>query len=243
MLLSKIGPDLINPNEISGTCLDIFSSRDPGLWVLFKAKTSGTLVFTISPSNDSIDIDFALFDLGTSFQNCENKKFMRCNATSYNCNHNTGLDFVNVDTIEDFNCDAGEDGFLKFVDLVEGNYYACIISDFSQAELPVRINWGGTAVFDDICAPLPFDKNNANSLIQFFPNPSSDFLQLQIQPDLLEKDTHLELYNPQGQLVLNSPIKEFSSNIEIQQLELGVYFAIIRQSNGNIIFSKKWIKK
>ncbi|MFN8319095.1 MAG: gliding motility-associated C-terminal domain-containing protein [Saprospiraceae bacterium] len=135
-------------NEGKGTCLEPFAgsqSEDQSTWLRWTAANNGTLTFDITPLKEGDDIDFALFELPGGIDDCVNKKPIRCNATS--CDGPTGLNLTSTDTAEDFNCEPGEDRYVKYIDMVEGKSYGLLINNFDNTGIGFRIQWGGTGEF------------------------------------------------------------------------------------------------
>lgn len=137
-------------DEASLSCLGETStaSEQQSAWYTWVAKTNGTLTFKITPLTPGEDMDFALYELPTGIRTCSDKKLLRCNATAPPCgNAITGLDLTSTDISENFNCNAGEDGFCKYIDMVQGKAYTLIINNFSNSGSGFAIEWGGTGEF------------------------------------------------------------------------------------------------
>lgn len=135
-------------NEGTGTCLEPFAgsqSEDQSTWLRWTAANDGTLTFDITPLKSGDDIDFALYELPGGVDDCQNKKVIRCNATS--CDGPTGLNLSSSDLTEDFNCEPGEDRYVKFIDMVAGKSYGLLINNFDNTGIGFRIDWGGTGEF------------------------------------------------------------------------------------------------
>ncbi|MBK8700613.1 MAG: gliding motility-associated C-terminal domain-containing protein [Saprospiraceae bacterium] len=136
------------PNEGKGTCLEPFpgsQSEDQSTWLKWTAANNGTLTFDITPLKDGDDIDFALYELSGGIDDCNNRKALRCNATA--CDGSTGLNLTSTDLEEDFNCDKGEDRYVKFIDMEAGKSYGLLINNFDNSGIGFRISWGGTGEF------------------------------------------------------------------------------------------------
>lgn len=146
----------LNNDEAKGTCLSTPGqvSESNSVWYKWKAANNGTLVFTITPTNVKDDIDWVLFDLGTtgdcSQVNAANA--IRCKAgygvENIDCPNDTiyyktGLDFKDIDVSEPPGCGKGQNGKLKFVTMTQGHIYALLINNFSSG------NNGFTLAFTD----------------------------------------------------------------------------------------------
>lgn len=151
----------LNNRESAGTCLD----SSPGTsieantaWYKWIAANNGTLTFTITPTNSDDDIDWVLYDLGTS-RSCAGvtaANAIRCAAGSgVSCTpryYLTGLNSSSTDVQESGGCVTGQDGFLKFVDMQLGHQYALLINNFSSGNNGFTLEFGGTG---DFLGPKP----------------------------------------------------------------------------------------
>lgn len=152
----------IDPSEADAAC---FSGESSSTWFKWTCKTAGSLTFVLDPIRKTTsgnppgdDLDFAVYELLDGIDNCGIKQILRCNAThpfNYNafgnaslgCNYETGLDLTSTDTTEDAGCDAGEDGFVRFIDMVVGNSYALVVNNFSDSGQGFEVSFGGTGEF------------------------------------------------------------------------------------------------
>lgn len=134
-----------DPDEAQGSCLGPGGSlsENQSTWFKWTAANDGTLTFTITPLRVNDDIDFVLYEIPDT-ETCE-LELLRCMATA--CSGPTGLDLTSTDLEEDLNCDAGEDGFVRFIDMVEGNSYALLVNNFTSSGVGFGIEWGGTGEF------------------------------------------------------------------------------------------------
>lgn len=134
-----------DPDEANGTCLGNFGqlSENQSTWYKWTAANNGTLTFTITPLNPSDDLDFVLFEIPDT-DDCD-KTPIRCMATA--CAGPTGIDLTSTDLVEDLNCDAGEDGFVRFIEMQAGTSYALMVNNFSNTGIGFSIEWGGTGEF------------------------------------------------------------------------------------------------
>ncbi len=126
-------------------------------WYRWTCKDAGTLEFTISPTNPSDDIDFAIFELPGGIDDCANKQKIRCEAAGENvgqpfstwqvCTGPTGLRAGETDTDEQPGCNGGNNNFVAPIDMVPGTSYALIINNFSNTGNGFTIEFGGTGTF------------------------------------------------------------------------------------------------
>lgn len=135
-----------DPDEANGSCLGNFGqlSENQSTWFKWTAANDGTLTFTITPLNPSDDLDFVLYEIGDVTGGCS-KTELRCMATA--CAGPTGINLESTDLEEDLNCDSGEDGFVRFLDMVEGTSYALMVNNFSNTGIGFNMEWGGTGEF------------------------------------------------------------------------------------------------
>ena len=142
----------IFPDEADGSCLD-FDNSDPRVpnsesnstWYRWTAASDGPLTFIIIPDVVTDDMDFAVFEFPNGLNNCSGKIMLRCMATS--CRGYTGLNSTSQDIEESPGCDAGEDGFLKQLDMVKGKSYGVMINNFTSTNHGFFIEFGGKGEF------------------------------------------------------------------------------------------------
>lgn len=126
-------------------------------WYRWTCKDAGTLEFTISPTNPSDDIDFAVFELPNGIDDCTNKIKIRCEAAGENvgqpfstwevCTGPTGLQAGETDLDEQPGCNPPNNNFVAPIDMVPGVSYALIINNFSNTGNGFTIEFGGTGTF------------------------------------------------------------------------------------------------
>ncbi len=79
--------------------------------------------------------------------------------------------------------------------------------------------------------------------MKVFPNPASDEIIVEIEG--YDGETHIELFNTAGTLILNETIKSFNAKkqqsvFDIQNQPAGIYFVLIK--NGATVKSSKFVK-
>ena len=79
------------------------------------------------------------------------------------------------------------------------------------------------------------------NFISVYPNPTEDLLNIDISTPLDVMDAKLEITNALGQVVQTSSVKQSTTQLNIQQLNSGVYFIEVKTKNGNI--RKKFVKE
>lgn len=142
-------------NEFSqGICIQTeFASA----WYRWTCKTAGTLTFTLTPTNPSDDLDFAVFELPGGVEDCANKVKIRCEAAGENvgqpfptweiCTGPTGLSESETDTDEQPGCSGGNNNFVSAIDMEVGKSYALIINNFSNTGNGFSMEFGGSGTF------------------------------------------------------------------------------------------------
>lgn len=210
----------IDKTEGIRTCLSEGSFFEDGdtKWIYFKASKSGFLTFTLEPLNVNNDIDFAFYEFPNGISDCATRKVLRCNATAPPCASNTGLNLTSIDTVENFNCDAGEDGFCKFVNLVESKVYAIMISNFSSDGSGVKVTFGGVSEFEDLGCSVN-SKDYVKNSIEFYPNPARDMIFSTIDLTMFDE---IMVYNISGQLMNNYYLRD-DKTIDISNMNSGIF--------------------
>ena len=140
------------PDEADNSCLD-FNNADPrnnnsesnSTWYRWTAENDGPLTFTITPDDGNDDMDFAVYEFPNGLNNCTGKILLRCMATA--CLGPTGLNATSRDTEESPNCDPGEDGFLRQLDMVRGKSYGLMINNFTSTNHGFFIEFAGLGEF------------------------------------------------------------------------------------------------
>jgi gliding motility-associated-like protein len=137
-----------NDEPEASTCLENAFGADEGnsSWFYWTCGVAGTFTLDITPLNPTDDIDFIVYQLNTTSP-CGPRTVLRCNSSScLNVNGSTGLSLTDVNTVEDPNCDPGEDAYCQFINMTAGTTYALLVNNFS-ANLGFTVNFGGTATF------------------------------------------------------------------------------------------------
>ena len=138
-------------DEGRGTCLDVpgtgFSSEQSSTWFTWIAANNGQLTFTLTPIRPDDDLDFVVFELPNGLNNSEGKIPLRCMASAPPCAGPTGLDLTSTDESEDSECDPGEDGFVRALDMEEGKAYGILINNFTPSGNGFTMEFGGDGEF------------------------------------------------------------------------------------------------
>jgi gliding motility-associated-like protein len=139
-----------------------FDNGSPGIkesnstWFVWTCSKSGTLEFALTPLNAPDDLDFVIYRLPNGIGNCNGKLIERCMASGLSQNQQfpspclgpTGLKAGDPDISEDAGCsEAGDDAWLKPLDMVQGVTYALVVNNFSNTGNGFSISFGGTGEF------------------------------------------------------------------------------------------------
>ncbi|KLT66058.1 T9SS C-terminal target domain-containing protein [Pedobacter sp. BMA] len=151
----------LNNTESAGTCL---GQESNSAWYMFKASKGGDFTFLITPTVTSNDIDWIFYDLGVdgdcSKVNASNA--IRCaSGSGTNCSpsyYKTGLSMTETDLSESAGCVPGQNGLVKYVDLIEGHTYALLIDNFSPGNNGFTVEFGGSADFAGPAAHIQVEK-------------------------------------------------------------------------------------
>lgn len=81
-----------------------------------------------------------------------------------------------------------------------------------------------------------------NNKIKVFPVPVSNLLTIKIDANT-NKLYHTSIFNLEGKLVFKSLIKENSKDINVSELQNGIYFILIENKHENQVGYSKFIKK
>jgi len=144
-----------NTNEISSSsCLQ---QEISSVWYKWTCDNPGTLTFTLTPSQASDDLDFAVYELPNGIDNCNGKNLIRCMASGENvgqpianwqaCTGPTGLSQGDSDTEETPGCAGGDNNFVSAINMQSGVSYALVVNNFSNTGSGFTVDWGGTGTF------------------------------------------------------------------------------------------------
>lgn len=139
------------------TCFD---NGSPGIkesnstWFVWTCSQSGTLDFTLTPTNPADDLDFVVYRLPNGIGNCSGKQIVRCmasgefNAPTSPCMGPTGLRPGDPDISEDAGCqEANDDAWLKSLDMIAGETYALAINNFTSTGNGFSVEFEGSGEF------------------------------------------------------------------------------------------------
>lgn len=178
-----------NNRESAGTCLDANggsgSIEANTAWYKWTAATNGTLTFSLTPTIANDDLDWVLYDLGANGTGAVNAaNAIRCaSGSGTNCApfyNQTGLNLTSADVTEIPGCVPGQDGFVKYIDMIQGHVYALLVNNFSNGNNGFTLSFGGTGTFLGPTAAFDLQVNNPCTFnTNFtFTNKSTDYTSL-----------------------------------------------------------------
>lgn len=142
----------LNNRESVGSCL---GQEANSVWYKWTAANNGTLTMDITPTVNSDDIDWILYDLGPS-GNFNTRNVLRC-AVGHGVDNSrcpnepmyfkTGMNLTATDIIEESGCGSGQDGYLRYIDMQQGHVYALLIDNYSNGNNGFKLEFGGTGEF------------------------------------------------------------------------------------------------
>jgi len=124
-------------------------------WFVWTCSQSGTLTMTLTPLNGPDDLDFVIYRLPNGIGNCNNKFVERCMASGQSqginsaaCLGPTGMLVGDPDISEDAGCsEAGDNAWLRPLDMVQGETYALVVNNFSATGNGFSVEYGGSGEF------------------------------------------------------------------------------------------------
>ncbi|WP_396192206.1 T9SS type B sorting domain-containing protein [Flavobacterium sp.] len=144
--ISIVGPGVSEVNA-SNSCT---GQENNSLWIKVTIQNPGTLGFTLTPNNASLNIDFDFWVFGPT-ANCSNLgQSIRCSTTnpqlSNASNNQTGMNVTETDTAEG----PGPLGnnFVSALNVLADETYYLVIDRFS-GDSNFSLQWTGTATFSD----------------------------------------------------------------------------------------------
>jgi len=132
----------------ASTCMEqlLVNDETNSVWYTWTCASSGTLLFDLTPSNPTSDIDFLLYQLNTT-NPCGTRTAIRCNASScLNAVGSTGLNATDIDVSETPGCAPGQNAYCQQVTMTAGTSYALLINN-ANGSSGFNVSWGGTGTF------------------------------------------------------------------------------------------------
>ena len=151
--LYGVGQEL---SEVGFTsCSERLEERNT-VWIKWQIGAPGLIEFTITPLENTDDIDFIVYRLDDNIRNCSQKFEVRCMASgqdigapveeSFPCTGKMGLTRNVADTRESDGCGDSHDNYLAAIDAKPGENYILYVNNYTSAN-GFKLEWGGDAGF------------------------------------------------------------------------------------------------
>ena len=211
-------------------------------WMEFDIAKAGKLTFTITPTEEWRDMDFAVYRVVDSLE-CYTKVPVRCMwSGGGDCDGATGLRLDETDEYEYGGCSDTQNNFLAPLDCEVGEkYYLAIFGGDGLHSFDLE--WCGNALMscDTVaCGPLSVDAVTSKSTVRIYPNPNTGIFNLEM-PSATKGS--IELYNINGKK-LHQQIIQYNTKpqqINVENLLDGIYFVIVRNESGRIANTIKMV--
>lgn len=159
---SVIGSGTNSREAEDAACFGTTGVETNSTWFKWTCLQSGPLTFKITPLLITDDIDFVVYELAGSVDNCTGKSLQRCmaagdetqpnpnpDARNRRCWGATGLSETATDISENSGCAANEqhDNYVRALNMVAGKSYALMINNYTSAGNGFAIEFGGSGTF------------------------------------------------------------------------------------------------
>lgn len=241
------------------TCLTENFPETNSAWFKWTIEKAGTLEFTILPLDEHDDIDFVVYHLPGSLQNCAGKQELRCmlagqilgegSPADQACTGATGLTAGADYFSEGRGCSDGASNFLAPLDVVPGESYLLLVNNF-RSSLGFMLEFGGTCTFRPVpgfCATTEvpvlhnFSKQIVVSGVQ--PNPTVGDASIHLQASEAFSGTMI-LADVHGRVLESRPIEVLPGDnvvtLAAASLSQGVYFVKLRL--GDRVYLSRFYK-
>lgn len=222
-------------DDLGDVCSTFTIDESNPVWIELNVESEGELIFTITPSEDNIDIDFFVYKVEN---NCDDKTIIRCmlsgetaNVDSSPCFGPTGLAFGETDLDEMPGCENGSNNFLAPLVAEAGEKYMILINEFTLGGEDYEIEFGGTASIECITSSLADISPEAPRMI-VLSNISETGL-FDVAFNVPSNKTNYKVYNSMGGLVYQKSINSNFDVIDLSTQTAGFYFLVV-ESNAYI---------
>ena len=223
-----------------------------GLYSIRIRDNSGTASAMTSPSLDltgysSVDIEFYFYP--RSMENGEDFWVRYYNGSSWStvATYVSGTSFTNNSfyvatvTLNSTTHNFASNSQIRFQNDASGNNDQIYIDAVTVTASTGSLVEGGTVAtieeLGPIHAPAGLDVNTDIGMgVKLFPNPANDMININSDQEI----ESIKLVSLYGQLIKTIDIKDYSEEIDISNLQAGVYYVLI-QVNGEII-TQKFVK-
>ena len=85
----------------------------------------------------------------------------------------------------------------------------------------------------EISVIIGIEETAINLVISAYPNPTTDFLQLKVENEMM-KDLSFQLFDMSGKLLQNKKITDNQTNIVMTNFKASIYFVKVMQGNKEV---------
>ena len=202
------------------------------------------IAFTVNYDNTLLETDSVWIEYPISFINASNQnlKFRKRDFT------NGKLYTATTHTINGNVTGYGKIAILHYKiksSLTTDNTLSLSISQANQSNASGVISplIAGSATLMAIGASVGLNELNDETYISIYPNPAKDLLNVDVSSVLDINGSKIELTNTLGQVVQVALVRQTTSQLNISQLQNGVYFVNLFSNNKQIGFKKVVIQK
>lgn len=172
------------------------SMEHNSLWIKIEITTSGTLGFTLTPTNPAMEIDYDFFVFGPGATCSSLGSTIRCSTTNPIAaglsNNLTGM--RDSETDESEGPGALGNSFVKSLDVLPGETYYIVI-DRPIGQSPFELEWTGTSTTAGSPFPVGVEVNQPQDLENCGANGTAEFDVFQTGPQINNQpNTSLEYY-------------------------------------------------
>ena len=208
-------------------------------WVFDKLTISNQVYFAPDILNDEITFKFI-----------ENDKTIYTSV----CNYFSGdvfvsdLDIISIDSaLSLIDCEPEINTFDNlyinsfFVNLLDNKFEYNISNVGGIIYLTLTDIYGSQAIYYKQVLSAA-NTNQLEKNIKIYPNPVEDWLKIN---GILNENINLEMFDLTGKKLIETKTSTLNNNLEINvsQLEKGLYVIQIKDKNGHLIFKDKFLKK
>jgi hypothetical protein len=220
---------------LDNLCVDIEAAP---IWVEWTMEEAGALTFVLTPTNETDDLDFIVFQVTGEL--CQEMTPIRCMASgesigspSESCMGPTGLAEGETDATEFPGCNGGSNNFLAPIQTNVGDRYVMLVNNFSVSGLDFQLEFDGAKIAD--CGSTSTQDQRTDR--QFFTVTQQNSELIINFDENSSQSAQLEIYNLLGQLIQNDFILDNNKTIDVANIQTGPY--LIRAKRGNEIETKK----
>ena len=207
------------------------------VWVKWSALESGTITFILTPDSVDQDLDFIVFRSEGDYD-CINKTQIRCMAAGANsgepphewarCAGATGLSIGETDILAPPGClFITSNNFLAPIEALAGEHYMMLINDFAESGYGYSLSFGGTAVLDCITVSTYPGNEKSQLAIALNPTLSTGIIYINAVSEKIIQPV-LTIFNTGGQIVYSQELVETHSQVDLNHLHPGVYYAVLK---------------